>query len=305
MAETTTEQNWRMRRKLLAAAGALSVLGVVAIVLFSWWFLKDDAPDEVNLESAVAGVVGEVETVPTTASSTATSSTATLSAPTTSEPIPDSIADETSAPTTQSTTEPVVATTPPSVPFDGIEGAWVIDNTIGDFTFESATGSFVGFRIDETFTTIGKTTAVGRTSDVTGSILIEATTLVAAEIVANLSNIVTEDRRRDNAARGALNTDEFPNATFTLNAPIDLGPTAAEENPVSVTALGELTISGVTNSIEFAIEAQLVRGIVIVVGSADVAFLTDYGLTVPSVPIILGVENHGIVEFQLLFVPSP
>jgi polyisoprenoid-binding protein YceI len=297
MAETTTEQNWRMRRKLLAAAGALSVLGVVAIVLFSWWFLKDDAPDEVNLESAVAGVVGEVETVPTTSSSTATSSTAT-----TSEPIPDSIADETSAPTTQSTTEPVVATTPPSVPFDGIEGAWVIDNTIGDFTFESATGSFVGFRIDETFTTIGKTTAVGRTSDVTGSILIEATTLVAAEIVANLSNIVTEDRRRDNAARGALNTDEFPNATFTLNAPIDLGPTAAEENPVSVTALGELTISGVTNSIEFAIEAQLVRGIV---GSADVAFLTDYGLTVPSVPIILGVENHGIVEFQLLFVPSP
>lgn len=163
----------------------------------------------------------------------------------------------------------------------------------------------MGFRIDETLTTIGKTTAVGRTSDVTGSILIEATTLVAAEIVADLSNIVTEDSRRDSAARGALNTDEFPNATFTLNAPIDLGPTAAEGNPVSVTALGELTISGVTNSIEFAIEAQLVRGIVIVVGSADVAFLTDYGLTVPSVPIILGVENHGIVEFQLLFVPAP
>jgi hypothetical protein len=64
-----------MRRKLLAAAGALSVLGMVAIVLFSWWFLKDDAPDEVNLESAVAGVVGEVETVPTTSSSTATQST--------------------------------------------------------------------------------------------------------------------------------------------------------------------------------------------------------------------------------------
>ena len=116
---------------------------------------------------------------------------------------------------------------------------------------------------------------------------------------------ISSPKTADGTARGALNTDEFPNATFTLSAPIDLGPTAAEGNPVSVTALGELTISGVTNSIEFAIEAQLVRGIVIVVGSADVAFLTDYGLTVPSVPIILGVENHGIVEFQLLFVPAP
>ena len=47
--------------------------------------------------------------------------------------------------------------------FDGdIDGEWIIDDEIGDFDFETASGSFAGFRVDEELT-IGSVVAVGRT----------------------------------------------------------------------------------------------------------------------------------------------
>ena len=54
-----------------------------------------------------------------------------------------------------------------------VAGTWVVDTSTGEFDFESATGTFVGFRIQEELAGIGSTTAVGRTGEVTGSITIE------------------------------------------------------------------------------------------------------------------------------------
>src|ERR687898_3355555 len=45
---------------------------------------------------------------------------------------------------------------------DGIDGSWVVDTETGEFDFESATGTFAGFRIQEELAAIGSTTAVGR-----------------------------------------------------------------------------------------------------------------------------------------------
>ena len=77
-------------------------------------------------------------------------------------------------------------------------------------TSESATGSFVGFRIDEELQGIGSTTAVGRTGDVTGGITIEGTTVTAADFVIDLTTITTNDDRRDNSVQGSLDTERFP-----------------------------------------------------------------------------------------------
>src|ERR671910_912525 len=69
---------------------------------------------------------------------------------------------------------------------DGIEGSWVVDTETGEFDFESATGTFAGFRIQEELAAIGSTTAVGRTGDVTGSITIEGSALTAASFAVEL-----------------------------------------------------------------------------------------------------------------------
>ncbi|MEM8905875.1 MAG: YceI family protein [Actinomycetota bacterium] len=184
-----------------------------------------------------------------------------------------------------------------------IDGAWAVDTSIGDFDFETATGSFAGFRVEEELSTIGSTTAVGRTGGVAGTLEIEGTTLSSAEISADLSQITTNDSRRDSRARGALDTDNFPEATFVLAEPVDFGAAAAEGEAVSVTATGDLTIKGVTQRVEFPLQAQLSEGVVVVVGSLDVTF-SDFDVEVPSAPIVVSVDDEGVLELQLLFTKA-
>ena len=184
-----------------------------------------------------------------------------------------------------------------------IAGAWAVDTSIGDFDFETATGSFAGFRVEEELSTIGSTTAVGRTGVVAGTLQIDGTTLASAEISADLSQITTNDSRRDSRARGALDTDQFPEATFVLTEPVDFGAAAADGEAVQVAAVGDLTIKGVTQSVEFPLEAQLVEGTIVVVGSLDVTF-SDFDVTVPSAPIVVSVDDEGVLELQLLFTKA-
>jgi len=194
------------------------------------------------------------------------------------------------------------ASDPEATP-DGLDGTWVVDTESGEFDYESATGTFAGFRVAEELAGIGATEAVGRTGDVGGTMTIEGTTVTAASFEIDLSTITTDDSRRDNRVRDALEVEQFPTTTFTLTDPIDLGADAEDGGPVSVTAPGELTIKGVTNSVEFPLEAQLIEDTVVVVGSLVIEF-GDYGVEVPSAPIVVSAEERGPIELQLLLVRS-
>lgn len=188
----------------------------------------------------------------------------------------------------------------PSAPAStGIDGTWQVDTSVGDFTFETTTtATFVGFRVEEVLNSIGSTTAVGRTPAVSGSIAIEGDTLTAATVVADMTSIVSDEPRREDAIQRSLGTSANPEASFVLTEPIALGPGAAEGEVVDAAAVGELTINGVTHDVEVDLSAQLVDGLVLVTGTTDVVF-TDYNIVAPTSPAVLSVEDHGIVEFQL------
>ena len=241
----------------------LIVAAVVAVALVGgglWWYLKDDAPDEVSLEDAVS----QVE-------------------------------DASDAPDTTTTDSAEAAS--------GVEGTWRIDTESGDFDFESATGTFAGFRVDEELAGIGAATAVGRTGDVGGTFTIEGTTVTEAEFAVDLTTITTNESRRDDRVQDALETSSFPAATFTLTEPLELGEAAATGQSVDVTAAGDLTIHGVTQGVQFPLQAQLVEDTVVVVGSLDLAF-SDYEVEAPTSPIVLSVEDNGVLELQFLLTQA-
>ena len=76
---------------------------------------------------------------------------------------------------------------------------------------------FVGYRIEELFggETIKKT-AVGRTPDVTGSMTVDASTISDVSIEADLTTLASDRTARDTKmTTDGLETDEFPEATFT------------------------------------------------------------------------------------------
>jgi polyisoprenoid-binding protein YceI len=184
-----------------------------------------------------------------------------------------------------------------------VDGTWTVDTTTGEFDFESATGTFAGFRVQEELSAIGSTTAVGRTGDVTGSITIAGDQLTAAEFEVDLTSITTNESRRDDRVQSALETGQFPTATFTLTGPVELGADPASGEEVSVTAVGDFTLHGVTKQVEVPLQARLVGDTVVVVASFDILF-SEYGVEAPSAPIVLSVSDTGTIEMQLLLTTS-
>ena len=190
-----------------------------------------------------------------------------------------------------------------AAPASGIEGTWTVDTESGDFDFETASGTFAGFRVDEELSSIGANTAVGRTGEVSGSFTIDGDAVTEGEFEVDLSTLTTNQSLRDGRVQDGLETATFPTATFSLTEPIDLGDGAADGQPVSVTAVGDLRIHGVTESVEIPLEAQLVDGTVAVVGSLDFT-LADFDVEAPTGPAVVSVSEDATLEFQLLLTAT-
>ena len=113
-----------------------------------------------------------------------------------------------------------------------------------------------------------------------------------------MTSIVSDQARREDAIQRALGTGTNPEATFVLTEPVELGEAAASGEMVEVVAAGELTLNGETNTVEVPLQAQLVDGAIVVTGSTEILF-ADYGVTAPSAPVVVSVEDNGILEFQI------
>ena len=181
----------------------------------------------------------------------------------------------------------------------GLDGTWTVDPSIG--SFDDFSGSFVGYRVTEELVGIGTSTAVGRTPDVTGSLTLAGTTITDATFEADLTTLQSDSGMRDGQlGRQGLETDTYPTATFVLAEPIELDAAPAEGATIEATAVGDLTLHGVTKRVEIPLEARLANGVVTVVGSLPVAF-GDYGMTAPESMRVLSIDENGTMEFQLQF----
>jgi polyisoprenoid-binding protein YceI len=185
-------------------------------------------------------------------------------------------------------------TTAPTAPLENLDGTWVADQSL----------SFAGYRIGEELANIGTVTAVGRTSDVEANLTFAGTVISDVTVTVDMTTLQSDRSQRDNALRTrGLETADFPTATFALTEPIDLGTVPTEGESISVSATGDLTLHGVTNSVVLELEGVLVDGTMIVVGSTEVT-LTDYDIEAPTGFSVLTIEEVGTLEVQLAFVPS-
>lgn len=181
----------------------------------------------------------------------------------------------------------------------GPDGTWAVDTTIGSFSDFSS--SFVGYRVNETFADNRANTAVGRTPAVSGSLVLAGTKITNVEIAADLTRLQSDDNRRDGRLRDqAIETSTFPQATFRLSAPIDLGAAPVDGATITATATGELTLHGVTRTVTVPIEARLSGDVVTVTGSITIPF-SDYSIQRPTSFLVLSIEDHGVMELQLHF----
>jgi polyisoprenoid-binding protein YceI len=181
----------------------------------------------------------------------------------------------------------------------GIDGTWNVDTSIGSFA--DSTSSFVGYRVQEELASIGASTAVGRTPNVSGSLTISGTQVTAATITADLTTLQSDDQRRDGQlARQGIQTSQFPTATFKLTSPIELGSVPADGKEIQVTASGQLTLHGQTKDVQIPLKARLSGSTIAISGSLPIAF-ADYGIQKSNSFMVLSIADEGTMELQLFF----
>lgn len=186
--------------------------------------------------------------------------------------------------------EPAVTTTAGEVqqPANATDGEWAV---VAD--------SVVGYRVKEIL--FGQDTeGVGRTSDVTGSLVIANNEVTSAEFSVDMTTIKSDSSRRDRQVNNRiLDTATFPTATFALNDPIALTPEALAGSDFTANITGTLTLRGVTKSIPVALTARLVDNVIEVNGSIEIVF-AEWQIPDPSVSAIV-VEDRGLLEFLIRF----
>ena len=147
------------------------------------------------------------------------------------------------------------------------------------------------------------TTAVGKTTAVTGSMDISGTTVSTATFTADLTKVTSDQANRDRQFQGRImDTASFPTATFKLTSPIELGTVPANLKQVTVKATGDLTLRGKTQSVTFDIVARRNGSSIETNGTIPVKF-DDYGIPAPSFGPA-EVEDHGEMVFLITFKPA-
>jgi len=204
----------------------------------------------------------------------------------------------TSAPS--ASTAEAASTAPSAAAGDGaVAGTWTVTS-----------GSEAGYRVREQLANLpAESDAIGRTSDVMGSITVvdagDGAQLTAGDIAIDTTTIASDESRRDNRMRSeGLQTDQFPTATFTLTQPVDVPATAVAGTATDVTLVGDLTLHGVTKSVEIPAQAVLANGQIQVAGSLSFP-LSDFQITAPNVGgFIVSIADEGALEFVVVFTKA-
>jgi polyisoprenoid-binding protein YceI len=182
------------------------------------------------------------------------------------------------------------STTPSSTPTPdvGISGTWL-----------ATSESTIGYRVKEVLGGVD-TEGVGRTNQVNGSLTIQDTTLLSTVFEIDVASIKSDSSKRDSQFSGnIMDTATYPTATFRLLTPIELGSIPADDQNITATAQGELTMHGVTQQVSFDVTAKIANGIIGVLGSIDITF-ADYGIANPSNAFVT-TGDTGLLEFVLAF----
>ena len=180
--------------------------------------------------------------------------------------------------------------------------------TAGTVTWSIASGSLVGYRVNEQF--VGQSSshqAVARTSDVTGKVVIAQSgstyEMTSATITVQLASLASVDSvagynvtNRDRIVQQSLDVQSFPTATFTTQS-VALPAGADTGQAVTVSVPGRLTVRGVTKQVTATIQLRVTGNSAQIAGTVTTN-MTDFGVSPPTIGFTT-VQPAVTIEFSL------
>jgi polyisoprenoid-binding protein YceI len=166
------------------------------------------------------------------------------------------------------------------------------------------TGSVAGYRVNEDL--VGQhTTAVGRTSDVWGSLTVSGAQVTSAKFTVAMATVKSDQSQRNGQFDGRImNVSQYPTATFTLTAPIDLSPLPTSGGTKQYSASGTLNLHGVTQAVTVPLQAEVQGSNVAVLGDITVPF-AKWNIANPSIGGFVTTADQGTLEVLLILTKGP
>jgi polyisoprenoid-binding protein YceI len=173
-----------------------------------------------------------------------------------------------------------------------LSGEWTVVAGVGG---EATTA---GYRVQEKVAGgLVKTTATGRTGDVTGSVTVVGQRVTAAHFTVNMTTLKSDKSLRDTVLESSgIQTNTYPSAAFTLTDPITL-PAIGTGEIYAVEARGTLTLHGVSNRVTVTLHYKPTKTGFVVLADMPIK-MADYAIKAPSMAGIVSVDDHG--SFELL-----
>ena len=169
-------------------------------------------------------------------------------------------------------------------------------------TWTATTGSQAGYRVDEIL--LGQHhTAVGRTSKVSGGLVISGSVVTAADFTVDMASVRSDQPSRDAQFTGyIMKTYDYPHASFHLTRSIDLGRVPAPGHIVRAEATGQLNLRNVTRTITFPLQAERVGNTIDLNAEIPITF-SDWHIPNPSFAVT-EVGRTGVIEILLTLAPA-
>ncbi len=195
------------------------------------------------------------------------------------------------------------AATPASASAGATPAAQAAGSASVNGTWTIGGGSEVQYRVKEVL--LGQSqTAVGTSHSVTGRLVISGTFATAATFSVPMQTIHSDKSQRDAQFDGRImDVASYPTAGFTLARPISLAPLPASGAVRTYTATGLLSLHGQSHTVTFPLQAERTGTAIKVAGQINVPF-AEWGISNPSFAGFVTTQNHGLLEFLLVFGSS-
>ncbi len=149
-------------------------------------------------------------------------------------------------------------------------------------------------------------TVIGVTNQVSGQLAVDpaapASTTVGV-IQVNARTLTTDSEFRNRAIKNrVLLTNEHEFITFTPAQITGMPSSAAAGDTLTFQITGDLTIIGVTRPVTFDVQVQAVSDTQITGQALGMVLYKDFGISIPEVPSVTGVEDQ--VRLEIDFVAN-
>jgi polyisoprenoid-binding protein YceI len=162
-------------------------------------------------------------------------------------------------------------------------------------TWNVGAGSLVGYRVNEVL--IGQnSTAVGRTTEVSGSVVISGTSVTAGQFTVDMASVTSDQSERNAQFDGRImDVAQYPTATLVLSEPSDLGSIPAVGTTARYSATGDLTMHGVTKPVTFAVSGERSGQGIDILADLTVRF-AEWNIANPSIGGLVTTSDQGTLE---------